>query len=73
MTPLSFTPRARADLLDAWIYIGADNPPAADRMIDSIHRRLCLLAEHPYSGVPRDDIAQTSVTWLPAIMSPCTA
>ena len=53
---LYHTPRARADLLDLWVYVGAENPNAADAILDSISRRLNQLTRHPYSGMLREDI-----------------
>lgn len=36
MTP-NWTPRALADVTEATDYIRADNPPAADQIVDRIH------------------------------------
>ena len=40
-----------------WLHIAADNPAAADRLIDEIDAKLRLLAEAPNLGRARDDIA----------------
>ena len=48
--------RARADVLDIWRYIAADNETAADRFIDLLTRRFRLLGENPYAGRVRDDL-----------------
>lgn len=53
---LNRTPQAHADLLDIWLYIAAENPNAADRVLDVIHHRLQQLAQHPYTGLLREDI-----------------
>lgn len=55
--PIVRTGRADEDLIDIWVSIATDNPVAADRMLDAIERRWELLAQYPYSGVARDDIA----------------
>ena len=53
---LLWTPRAQEDLLEIYYFIGLDNPLAADRVFDSIQRRLEALADHPRIGVRRPDI-----------------
>lgn len=56
MLRLNHTPRARADMTDIWLYIGAENPRAADRVLDAIYHRLEMLLQHPHSGLSREDI-----------------
>lgn len=51
------TARADEDLIEIWSYIAAENIVAADRILDAIDARWRQLAQHPYSGVARDDIA----------------
>lgn len=51
------TDRADEDLIDIWTSIAADDPSAADRVLDAIEARWQLLARHPFSGMARDDIA----------------
>ena len=51
------TNRADEDLIEIWTSIAAVNANAADRVLDAIERRWQQLAEHPYSGMARDDIA----------------
>ena len=48
--------RARADVLDLWRYIAADNDSAADRFMDLLTRRFSLLGGNPYAGRSRDDL-----------------
>lgn len=50
------TARADEDLIAIWLHIARDNPTAADRVLDAIERRWRQLAQHPYSGIARDDI-----------------
>lgn len=57
MTRVVLTNAARQDLLDVWLYIAADKPDAADRLLDEIDETLCLLAGAPGLGRARDDIA----------------
>jgi toxin ParE1/3/4 len=56
--PIIRSARADEDLIDIWVYIAAENPDAADRVLDAIEERWLQLARHPYSGKARDDIAQ---------------
>jgi toxin ParE1/3/4 len=51
------TDRADEDLIAIWLEIATDNPPAADRVLDAIERRWRQIAQYPYSGIARDDIA----------------
>jgi toxin ParE1/3/4 len=55
--PIIRTDRADEDLIDIWASIAADNPNAADRVLDAIEARWQQLAYHPYSGMARNDIA----------------
>jgi toxin ParE1/3/4 len=48
--------RAREDILDVWTYIAAENPSAADRILDRIERVLAMLAEHPLTGRQRPEV-----------------
>jgi toxin ParE1/3/4 len=57
MPRVTRTPRARQDLIDIWTWIAADNPRAADRLLDLIDEKLLLLAENPRLGPVRPDIA----------------
>ena len=49
--------RADEDLISIWRYIAADNPSAADRVLDAIEARWNQLSRHPYAGIAREDIA----------------
>ena len=57
MARVVLTGPARQDRLDVWLHIAADNPAAADRLIDEIDDKLKLLANAPNLGRARDDIA----------------
>lgn len=57
MLPIIRTAGADEDLIDIWTSIAADNPGAADRVLDAIERRWQQLAQHPHSGMAREDIA----------------
>ena len=50
MPSLIISPEAEQDLLDIWLYIAADNPDAADRLLEEIDRKCFLLAGNPLLG-----------------------
>ena len=47
MAALRRSPRARLDLLDIWLRIAEDNLPAADKWLETIEKRVAMLAENP--------------------------
>ncbi|MFV3128678.1 type II toxin-antitoxin system RelE/ParE family toxin [Niveispirillum sp. KHB5.9] len=49
-------PQAKTDLLDIYVAIGLENPPAAERMYDALEARAQQLAMHPRLGSRRPDI-----------------
>ncbi len=51
------TPEALNDLAEIWEYIGANNPDAADRLLDNINDKVKLIAESPYIGREREELA----------------
>ncbi len=50
------SPAARADLLDIWHYIAADNEPAADKLLRRIAHILEMLAHQPHAGRSRPEL-----------------
>lgn len=56
MGQVTYTRKAREDLLSVWTYIAADNPTAADRVLDAIDRRCARLSENPKLGRARSDM-----------------
>ena len=55
---LTWTARARTDLIDIYISIGRERPDAAERYLDRIERKTETLRHHPRSGVRRPDIRE---------------
>jgi toxin ParE1/3/4 len=45
-------------LVEIGEYIAADNPPAADRVVDALMERVTFLSGNPQIGSPRADIAE---------------
>jgi toxin ParE1/3/4 len=53
---LVWTRQAREDLVEIYIFIGGNNPAAAERVFDAVRARMELLVEHPRLGVRRREI-----------------
>lgn len=51
------TPAVEDDLIDIWLHVAADNPGAADGLLDRITERIGMLADFPEAGIARRDIA----------------
>lgn len=60
---LRYAKGAEDDLLSAWLYIAAENPPAADHIIEAIDREARLLLEQPHMGRPRPELAPGLRSW----------
>lgn len=56
MAAVYFTRRARQDLIDIWLHIAADDPGAADRVLDRLELAATNLTENPRMGPARGDI-----------------
>lgn len=50
--------RARQDLIAIWRYVAADDPDAADTLLDTIDTKCQLLMQHPNLGPERNDIRE---------------
>ncbi|HYO10087.1 MAG TPA: type II toxin-antitoxin system RelE/ParE family toxin [Tepidisphaeraceae bacterium] len=57
MRQLLIRPQARLDLLQIWHYIAADNPGAAEGVIERLESAMRGLAEMPGKGHRRSDVA----------------
>ena len=56
MPRVFFTRAAREDLIGIWTHIAADDPAAADRVLDRLDAATAHLTENPQMGPARDDI-----------------
>lgn len=56
MPQVFFTRAAREDLIDIWTHIAADDPAAADRVLNRLGEIASHLADNPQIGPARDDI-----------------
>jgi toxin ParE1/3/4 len=52
------TPQAEIDVTSIWTYIAGDSIKAADVLIDRIERTFDMLAETPFAGRARHDLAK---------------
>lgn len=50
------TAAADEDLIAIWLFIARESPAAADRTLDAIEAGWQRLAQHPFSGVAREDV-----------------
>ena len=57
MPDITVTKQAKQDLLSIRSYIADDNPSAADKLLDTLNKRIGTLADHPLLGPARADIA----------------
>ncbi len=48
---------AESDLIEIWEHIASEDPSAADRLLDRIDDVCTMLANQPYVGPSREDIA----------------
>jgi len=63
MVALRYSDSAENDLLEAWLFIAADNPLAADRIVDAIDGEARLLLVHPGLGRERPELADGLHSW----------
>lgn len=50
-------PQAEADLIEIWTYIAQDSPTRANKLLDEIDEKLRTLAQSPFIGKARDELA----------------
>jgi len=60
---LVFTERAKADLLEAWLYIAEDNLAAADRVLDTLEQESKVLLMQPLMGRARPELGSQVRSW----------
>ena len=61
MSGFVFHPGALTDLTEIWEYIAADNPDAADRVLDEIREAIRALVPFPQSGHRRPDLTSRPI------------
>ncbi len=65
MAEIVFSPRARRDLIEIWIYIAEDDIDAADRLVALIEGAIAGLADLPGMGHERRDLTDQDVRFWP--------
>lgn len=50
--------RAQTDLDEIWLYVAADRPEAADRVLERFQAKFELLASQPYLGEARPELGR---------------
>jgi toxin ParE1/3/4 len=58
-------PDALADLSEIWEFIAADNPSAADRVIEEIYEAIRALVPFPLLGHQRSDLSSRPLRFHP--------
>jgi len=58
-------PDALADLSEIWEFIAADNPGAADRVLEEIHEAMRALVPFPEMGHRRSDLTSRPIRFHP--------
>ncbi|MGB2621093.1 MAG: type II toxin-antitoxin system RelE/ParE family toxin [Candidatus Acidiferrum sp.] len=61
MSGFVFHPAALADLTEIWEYIAADNPGAADRVLEEIREAIRALVPFPQAGHRRSDLTSRPI------------
>ena len=57
MPDITVTKQAKQDLIEIWIYVADNNPTAADKLLDTLNKKIGMLSDHPLLGPARPDIA----------------
>jgi len=63
MPKVVHTSLARADLIEAWLYVAEENLNAADQMLDIINEGIHLLAQQPLMGRERPELRAGLRSW----------
>jgi len=65
MSEFVLHPDALADLAEIWEFIAADNPAAADRVLEEIHEAIRALIPFPQAGHTRSDLTSRPLRFHP--------
>ena len=57
MPDITVTKQAKQDLIEIWVYVADNNPTAADKLLDTLNKKIGMLSDHPLLGPARPDIA----------------
>ncbi len=63
MACVVYTDAAKADLLDAWLYIAQESQISADHVLDDIEREVRTLSLQPLMGRARPELDDRIRSW----------
>lgn len=63
MLKIVYTNSARADLIEAWMFVAEENLNAADQMLETINEGINLLAQQPLMGRERPELRAGLRSW----------
>ena len=63
MLKIFYTDLARADLIEAWLFVAEENLSAADRMLETIQAGINLLVHQPLLGRERPELGTGLRSW----------
>ncbi len=63
MPKIVYTSSARADLIEAWLFVAEENLNAADQMLETINEGIHLLAQQPLMGRERPELRAGLRSW----------
>ena len=63
MASVLFSESAKADLLEAWLFIAEESVASADDVIDAIHQEVKILSLQPLMGRVRPELAEGVRSW----------
>jgi plasmid stabilization system protein ParE len=63
MSRVLFSESAKADLLEAWLFIAETNIDAADGVVDAVHQEAQTLSLQPLMGCARPELAEGVRSW----------
>jgi toxin ParE1/3/4 len=57
MPEITVTKQAKQHLIEIWVYVADNNSAAANKLLDTLNKKIGTLADHPLLGPARPDIA----------------
>ena len=63
MASVLFSESAKADLLEAWLFIAEESVVSADDLVDAIHQEVKILSLQPLMGRVRPELAEGVRSW----------
>jgi plasmid stabilization system protein ParE len=60
---ITYTNAARADLMEAWMFVAEESLYAADKLLDAIEESITFLAQQPLMGRGRPELRANLRSW----------